>query len=119
MEEERNVIAALRYFDIGESAQCAVCKGAPNVARMTTTLNSKVLVTVMCSGCSEKEIAGLFEREEMIPSADGTHLVSRMLAAATNDAIARIAGKMLHQSEPSVAKKKRKKSNKKKKKGKR
>lgn len=117
MEEEtseRNIIAALRYFSVGKITTCAVCEEPPSVARVTTTLNSKILITMLCQDCSGEEIDGLLERGEMSPSADGTHLVSPMLAVATNEAIASIAGRMVKQIEPrNITKKKKRKTKKK------
>ena len=116
MEEEnkdRNVIAALRYFTVGDP-ECSICEKRGTVVRVTTTLNSKILITMLCEKCSTKEIEGLLERGDMLSSPDGSHLISPMLAAATNDALAKIAGKMVKGAKEKLIKKKKKKKKKKK-----
>ncbi len=86
------LIGSLRYFPTA-TAQCAVCKKydpdeTDGIAvRMAITLTNQILVTVMCGYCAGEEIEGLKERKEMMPSADGTMLVSTMIAEQLQEAV--------------------------------
>jgi len=108
--EEHNVIASLRYFPVGEP-KCAVCKEVSSVIRVASTLQSKLIITMLCENCSTQEIDGVLERGEMIFSSDQSHLVSPVLAKATKDAIAKAVN---GQRAPEKKKKKKKKTAKKK-----
>jgi len=110
-QEDRNVVAALRYFTTGDP-ECAVCEKRATVVRVTTTLTRKMLITMMCEKCSAEEIDGVLERKEMQPSPDGTHLISPALAAATEEALQKAVD---HQREEFERKKKRREKKKKKK----
>lgn len=89
-DQETNAIAALRYFSVGDP-ECAVCEKRGTVVRITTTLNRKMLITMMCEKCGTNEIDGIIDRGDMQYSGDRSHLVSHALASATESAIKKAA----------------------------
>lgn len=112
--QDKRLVAALRYFNVGEPT-CVSCSNTASVVRVATTLNSQVLVTMICENCGNSEIDGLMERGDMIASPDGTHLVSPALAEITSESIKDIVKKQKKTKRKSSSKKTAKKKTAKKK----